>query len=121
AAAPDEVLERAHEMARDIATNVAPVSAAIVKRNVQRFLEATNRKQVERLEGRLFAWTAKQDDAREGPTAFLEKREPRWKLGKNSSDPDDVYAGWPSPSRQRSSSPGQPSSCPAPTPRQNVG
>ena len=31
-------------------------------------------------EVRLFAWTSRQPDAREGPLAFLEKRAPVWKL-----------------------------------------
>src|SRR5439155_4325058 len=86
-----DVLPTALALAHDIATNVAPVSAAIVKRLVYRFLEETDRKGAQRLEGKLFAWTATQDDAKEGPVAFLEKREPDWKLAKYADFPDEVF------------------------------
>jgi enoyl-CoA hydratase/carnithine racemase len=85
-----EVLARAHGVARDIATNVAPASATLVKQMIYRFLDEPERDRAERLVEQAFAWTTQQADAREGPVAFLEKREPRWKLAKNSEFPDEL-------------------------------
>jgi enoyl-CoA hydratase/carnithine racemase len=88
----DEVLPAAKEMARDIAANVAPVSAAIVKRLVYRDLEETDPRRSEARNHKLFAWTATQPDSREGPVAFLEKRAPAWKLGKNADFPEELFS-----------------------------
>lgn len=85
-----EVLPAALELARDIAVNVAPVSAAIVKRLVYESLAEPDRRSAQQLESRLFGWTARQDDAREGPMSFLEKRPPQWKLSKNKDFPEDL-------------------------------
>ena len=73
--APD-VLPAALDLANAIAVNVAPASAAIIKRNVYRSLEEPDRRAARARESALFAWTARQPDAREGPLAFLEKRDP---------------------------------------------
>ncbi len=86
-----EVLPRAQEIARDIATNVAPVSAAIVKRYVYECLEQHDRVAAKRKGDALFAWAARQPDAMEGPVAFLQKRDPRWKLAKNANFPTDEF------------------------------
>ena len=87
-----DVLPACLDMARDIAANVAPVSAAIVKRLVYENLGEPDRRAAHAREHRLFDWTAQQPDAREGPTAFLEKRSPRWNLSKNSDFPEDLFA-----------------------------
>jgi len=87
-----EVLPAAMDVAGDIAANVAPVSAAIVKRLVYSNLGDTDRKAAQRKEHRLFGWTAQQPDAREGPLSFLEKRTPAWKLSKNGDFPEDLFA-----------------------------
>jgi enoyl-CoA hydratase/carnithine racemase len=80
----DQVLPTAMALARDIAENVAPVSAAITKRLVYQFLSEPDRNAAHDLEGRAFAWAGAQADAREGVTAFLEKRAPDWKLSKHT-------------------------------------
>lgn len=85
-----DVLPRTLEIARDIATNVAPVSAALVKRSVYTWLEEPDRNAAWKIEERMFAWCARQPDAREGPAAFMEKRAPQWKLVKNGDYPDDL-------------------------------
>lgn len=88
----DEVLAAAVELARDIADNVAPVSAAIVKRLVYANLAEPDRRAAQQREGRLFGWTTRQPDSREGPMAFVEKRAPQWKLSKNADFPEDLFA-----------------------------
>lgn len=86
----DEVLGVAVEMARDIATNVGPVSAAITKKLAYRFLNETSRGEALRFQSELFAWTGRQTDAREGIMAFLEKRDPRWRLSKTRDLPEQL-------------------------------
>lgn len=87
----DEVLDHALALAQDIAVNVAPVSAAIVKRNVWRSLAEEDRAAAHRRESALFGHVVNQPDAGEGAMAFVEKREPAWKLKKNSDFPDDIF------------------------------
>jgi enoyl-CoA hydratase/carnithine racemase len=94
----ERVLPRSLELARDIADNVAPVSAGIVKRLVYSNLAEPDRRAAQQREGALFGWTTRQPDSREGPTAFLEKRTPQWRLSKNADFPEDVFAeGAPAP------------------------
>ena len=87
AVAADQVLPTAVAMARDIAENVAPLSAAITKGLIYRFLTEPDRDAAQALEGRTFWWMGRQADAREGVTAFLEKRPPEWKLSKHTDLP----------------------------------
>jgi enoyl-CoA hydratase/carnithine racemase len=87
----DKVLARANELAREIADNVAPVSAAITKRLVYRHLIEADREVVDQRESALFIWAMAQADAREGMTAFLEKRHPNWTMGKNSDFPHELF------------------------------
>ncbi len=87
----DEVLDHALGMARDIGTNVAPASAAIVKRNVWRSLAEDDRATARRREDALFGYVASQPDAEEGAMAFVEKRDPDWKLAKNTDFPSDLF------------------------------
>ena len=70
-----EVLPAALELAREIARNSAPVAVALTKRLLWAELAPTRVKQAE---DRCFAWAGNQPDAREGVTAFLEKRAPSW-------------------------------------------
>jgi enoyl-CoA hydratase/carnithine racemase len=80
----DRVLATATELARDIAANVAPASAAITKQVSRQFLEETDRKAALERERVLFRWAGQQSDAREGVEAFLERRAPRWQLSKHA-------------------------------------
>lgn len=85
-----DVLPAALALARDIAVNAAPVSAAISKALVYRFLQEPDHMAAQQLEHQLFGWTTQQPDAREGVVAFLEKRSPVWKLAKNASFPKEI-------------------------------
>jgi len=86
----EQVLEIAQSMARDIAENVAPVSAAITKQLGRQYLVETDRQRALERERVLFRWAGQQADAREGVEAFLEKRPARWKLSKNHDLPLDL-------------------------------
>jgi enoyl-CoA hydratase/carnithine racemase len=85
-----EVLPTALQAARDIATNTAPVSAAITKKLAYRFMDEPDHRAAAALQLKLFAWTGRQPDAAEGVMAFLERRDPRWKLAKNRDLPEDL-------------------------------
>lgn len=73
----DEVLPAALDLARDIAVNVAPVSAAVTKRLLWEGLTMSV-DEMRRREDPLFAWMSRRPDAAEGVQAFLEKRPPAW-------------------------------------------
>jgi enoyl-CoA hydratase/carnithine racemase len=74
-----QVLDHAMEMARDIATNVAPMSAALCKRLLwDTAINGYTPRQVAALETRLHHRVMGSDDAREGVSAFLERRPPRF-------------------------------------------
>jgi enoyl-CoA hydratase/carnithine racemase len=87
----DEVLERAQEIARDIATNVGPVAAAITKRLVYESLQSLDRERDAIFEDQLFRWSVSHEEGAEGMTSFMEKRDPKWPLGKNSGFPHEMY------------------------------
>ena len=86
----DEVLSTGLEIAKDIARNVGPVSAAITKKLAYRFLNETDRAEALRFQSELFAWSGRQDDAREGIMAFMEKRDPEWKMSKTRDLPSQL-------------------------------
>lgn len=74
----DEVLNVALEMARDIAINVAPVSAALAKQLMWDGIN-TSLDQMIATEGKLLPILAAAPDSGEGVRAFFEKRTPQWK------------------------------------------
>jgi enoyl-CoA hydratase/carnithine racemase len=90
AVAAEEVLPTALALARDIAENTAPVSVAITKRLLYRYLETGDRQAARAEERELFMWSVQQADAAEGIASFLEKRPPRWKMSKTADRPEQV-------------------------------
>lgn len=74
-----EVLAHAMTVARDIAVNVAPMSAALSKRLLwDTMIRGYLPRQVADLETQLHHRVLGGPDAREGVQAFLQRREPRW-------------------------------------------
>ena len=74
-----DVLDRAMDVARDIATNVAPMSAALSKRLLwDTAIHGYTPRQVASLETDLHHCVMGTDDAREGVNAFLERRAPQF-------------------------------------------
>ncbi|MEE2674728.1 MAG: enoyl-CoA hydratase-related protein [Myxococcota bacterium] len=84
----EEVLPRAREIARHIAIHSAPVSVALTKKMIWDNLGQPEIARVQAREGPLFAWTGSQPDSREGVLAFLEKREPEWKMKISKDTPE---------------------------------
>jgi len=74
-----QVLGHAMEIARDIATNVAPMSAALCKRLLwDSAIKGYTPRQVASLETQLHHRVMGTDDAGEGVAAFLDRRPPRF-------------------------------------------
>lgn len=74
-----EVLDHALSIARDIAVNVAPTSAALTKRLLwDTVINGYTPRQVADLETQLHHRVMGSPDAREGVEAFLQRRAPRW-------------------------------------------
>jgi len=88
-----ELLPAARAVAADIAHNAAPVSVAITKRLLWHHLSAKSMEDAEELETRLFGWAVSQPDAREGISAFLEKRTPNWTMHPSTDLPDFLPHG----------------------------
>jgi len=82
-----DVVPRAIEIARDIATWTAPVSVGVSKRLL--WLDPPpDRDEVLALESDLHMHLMGRPDTTEGVMAFLEKREPQWSLSVNDDWPD---------------------------------
>ncbi|MGH2811782.1 MAG: enoyl-CoA hydratase-related protein [Actinomycetota bacterium] len=79
----DQVLSHAQELAGEIARNAAPASVGATKKLIYRFLQETDRGAAHALEDTVFAWAGQTADCAEGIKAFLEKRDPAWKMSKH--------------------------------------
>jgi enoyl-CoA hydratase/carnithine racemase len=71
---PDELLDAAYELAREIADNTAPVSVALARRMLWTMLGAEHPMIAHRADSRGMFSRGQSADAHEGVTAFLEKR-----------------------------------------------
>jgi enoyl-CoA hydratase/carnithine racemase len=74
----DELLDAARALAREISDYAAPVSVAIARRMLWTMLGAEHPMIAHRADSRAMFARGQSDDAREGVTSFLEKREPRF-------------------------------------------
>lgn len=72
------VLDRAMEIAENIATNAAPAAVAAVKSLINIGLAELDRYTAWARELEVFATLAKEPDAAEGAQAFIDKRAPTW-------------------------------------------
>jgi enoyl-CoA hydratase/carnithine racemase len=86
----DEVLPAALDIARDIAANTSAMSVAATKALIYRGLAEPDRAAHLALEHEVFRWSGRQADAAEGVVAFLEKRQPEWKLSKSRDYPPQL-------------------------------
>ena len=87
---PEELLPAAYALAREIADNAAPVSAAMTRQLLWRMLAAENPEIAHRAESIGLASRSRSADAREGVAAFLAKR-PAQFPGRVSTDYLDVF------------------------------
>jgi enoyl-CoA hydratase/carnithine racemase len=75
---PDELIPAARRIAREIADNTAPVSVALTRQMMWRMLGADDPMEAHKIDSRAIFARGAGDDVREGVTAFLEKRAPRF-------------------------------------------
>lgn len=92
----EELLERAYDIAREIADNAAPVSVALTRQMMWRMLGADHPMEAHKLDSRAVAARGRQADAREGIDSFLEKRPANFQ-DKPSVDMPDFYPWWKEP------------------------
>lgn len=91
--APDALLPRAYDIAREIAENTAPVSIALTRQMLWRFAGAALPFDLLRVDGRFAQTLGAGPDVREGVAAFLEKRLPAFQ-GRTTTDMPPDYPWW---------------------------
>jgi enoyl-CoA hydratase/carnithine racemase len=91
---PGDLLPAAYALAREIADNAAPVSAALTRQMMWRMLGADHPMAAHQLDSRAVQARGVSADAREGVTAFLEKR-PAAFPDRVSADMPDFFPWWP--------------------------
>ncbi|WP_372345712.1 enoyl-CoA hydratase-related protein [Streptomyces sp. KL116D] len=75
---PDDVLDAAYALARELVAHTAPVSVAVTRQLVYRMAWADSPDAVHRLDSRLVFDTVRGADAREGVRSFFERRAPQF-------------------------------------------
>ena len=94
---PDELLDAARALAREIVENTAPVSVALARRLMWDMLGAEHPMAAHRADSRAMLARGQSADVREGVSSFLEKRSPSFP-DKVSDGLPDVVPGRESPS-----------------------
>ncbi|MCK9496140.1 MAG: enoyl-CoA hydratase-related protein, partial [Dehalococcoidia bacterium] len=90
---PDALLDRAYEIAEQIATQCSPVSIALTRQLVWKSLGASHPRDVQRLESELTRSLRGSPDSKEGVASFLEQRSPDF-TSKVSADMPAPYPWW---------------------------
>ena len=91
---PEDLLPAAYGLAREIADNTAPVSVALTRQMMWRMLGADHPMTAHEVDSRAIQARGVSGDAREGVTAFLEKR-PASFPDRVSADMPDFFPWWP--------------------------
>lgn len=92
----DALLEAATDLATEIARSSAPVSVALSRMMLWRMLGASHPMEAHRIDSRAVNFAGRSADAREGITAFFEKREPQWTM-RPSTDLPSFVPWWDEP------------------------
>ena len=91
--APEALLPAARALAREIAAHTSPVSVALTRQMLWKQLAADHPMEAHRIDSLGMYWTGRSADAREGVSAFLEKRPARFTL-RPSADMPPFYPWW---------------------------
>ena len=94
--APDELLPAARALAREIAEHTAPVSVALTRQMLWRMAGAEHPMMAHRVDSRAIQARGQSADAREGVSAFLEKRAPVYE-NQVSKDMPPFFPWWDEP------------------------
>jgi len=94
--APEDLMPRAREIAREIAENTSAVSVALMRQMMWRMLGAPHPMDAHRIDSRGIATLGAMADAKEGVESFLEKRPAEYKL-KPSEDMPGWFPWWDEP------------------------
>ncbi len=86
--APEALLARAHEIARQFVVDTSQVSVAVTRRLLWRMLGATNPRDAFSQESKTLWYMGKGMDSKEGVTSFLEKRAPEFSMRVARDFPD---------------------------------
>ena len=89
---PDNLLARAYEMAREIASNTAPVSSALIRQMMYRNSATDHPVEAHKVESLAVYYTSAAD-GKEGVSAFMEKRQADFKSSATSGMPP-FYPWW---------------------------
>src|SRR5213594_963709 len=92
--APEALLDTTRALGREIADNTSAMSVALARQLLWRGLGLDHPMEAHEADSRCIYWMGRSADAREGVTAFLEKRPPRFTL-RPSADLPDFYPWWP--------------------------
>lgn len=91
--APEDLLDVAHTLAREIADNTSAISVALTRAMMWRLASADHPMEAHKIDSRAIYRLSRSADAREGIASFLEKRRPIYP-GKVSADMPDFYPWW---------------------------
>ena len=91
--APEDLLPRAEEIAREIAENTSAVSVAMIRHMFWKMLGADHPMEAHQIDSRGMTAMGAGADAREGIESFLEKRPARYSM-KPSSDMPEFFPWW---------------------------
>jgi enoyl-CoA hydratase/carnithine racemase len=91
--APEDLLPAARALAREIADNTAPVSVALSRQLLWRMAGADHPMEAHKADSRAIQSRGAAGDAKEGVSAFLEKRPPAYP-DKVSADLPDIWPDW---------------------------
>ena len=91
--APEDLLPRARELAREIAENTSAISVTLIRHMMWRMLGADHPMEAHKLDSRGVYATGRGPDAKEGVMSFLEKRPPAF-TGRPSADMPEFFPWW---------------------------
>jgi enoyl-CoA hydratase/carnithine racemase len=91
--APEDLLPRAQEIAREFAEETSSISVALMRQMMWRMQGADHPMQAHKVDSRGISVLGKLPDAAEGVTSFLEKRPPAFPM-KVSEDMPDFFPWW---------------------------
>ncbi len=90
---PEELLTAAYALASDIANTTSAVSVALTRQMLWKMLGADHPIEAHKIDSRGVYYTGQSNDAKEGVTSFLEKREAVFTDGAKANMPD-FYPWW---------------------------